>query len=111
MAFDHGLVTKFTTLGVAAATLGVAVWGFFTDFHIETIMNCINLMYLLFHKIALFLWYCSRMNLKLNLSEKDLPSLTIYLEEAYILFCMHFINLALVHGFMLCMVILQEIVV
>lgn len=30
MPFDKALVTKFTTLGVAAITIGVAVWGFFS---------------------------------------------------------------------------------
>jgi multisubunit Na+/H+ antiporter MnhG subunit len=54
MAFDHGLVTKFTTLGVAAATLGVAIWGFFVNLSIENIMNCTNLMCYLFYNLALF---------------------------------------------------------
>jgi hypothetical protein len=29
--FDHALVVKMTTMGVAAITIGAAVWGFFSD--------------------------------------------------------------------------------
>ncbi|CAD8175576.1 unnamed protein product [Paramecium octaurelia] len=55
MAFDKAIVTKFTTLGVVGITLGLAVWGFFTDLcpgstcvdHvINNIFICFNLVIL-----------------------------------------------------------------
>ena len=45
MAFDKAIVTKFTTLSVAAITLSVAIWGIFEEIEVNNIMICINLMY------------------------------------------------------------------
>lgn len=45
--FDHALVVKITTMGVAAITIGAAVWGFFSktgDSVVGAILNCINLV-------------------------------------------------------------------
>ncbi|CAD8064091.1 unnamed protein product [Paramecium primaurelia] len=46
MAFDKAIVTKFTTLAVAAITIGVAVWGFFSELSVNNGFNCFNLVIL-----------------------------------------------------------------
>ncbi|CAD8163102.1 unnamed protein product [Paramecium pentaurelia] len=46
MAFDKAIVTKFTTLAVAALTIAVAVWGFFSELTVNNGFNCFNLVIL-----------------------------------------------------------------
>lgn len=44
-SFDHGLITKLTSLAVAGITIGMAVWGFIGAFSVMSILVGINIMY------------------------------------------------------------------